>query len=352
MDQGRAGPSSRKAVFYNPAMALSRDISIAVLTAESARRGKKLDFWDVTAATGVRSMRILKETDAVGSVLATDNNELAVEVLKKNADREGSGRINVVWKDAAERIPPGTFDAVDIDPFGTPVPFVEAGISAVREGGILAVTATDMAVLAGPARDACVERYSSSPLRNYLCREAGLRILLAYLARLSRLRGRSVTPLLSIISGYYVRCIVRLSADSGVALPIGVVPFKGYSGPPLRTKSAGGPMWLGPLHDSDFISRIGGLERPGCGRASFKKFIKILKDETKVDVLFYYESGVLSRQLHLESPPPLSSVAQALSERGYAFARTHASEGGWRTDAPASEVEDAFGSLKPGARLG
>lgn len=39
------------------------------------------------------------------------------------------------------------FDCVDIDPYGSPSPFVDAAVQCVADGGLLMVTATDMVSL-------------------------------------------------------------------------------------------------------------------------------------------------------------------------------------------------------------
>ena len=39
----------------------------------------------------------------------------------------------------------GIYDAVDLDPYGTPVQLLDSAVQAVAEGGMLLVTATDMA---------------------------------------------------------------------------------------------------------------------------------------------------------------------------------------------------------------
>lgn len=39
------------------------------------------------------------------------------------------------------------FDIIDLDPYGTAVPFLESAISCLEDGGLLAVTYTDLAVL-------------------------------------------------------------------------------------------------------------------------------------------------------------------------------------------------------------
>ena len=39
----------------------------------------------------------------------------------------------------------GWYDAVDLDPYGSPTHFLDSAVQAVGEGGLLMVTATDMA---------------------------------------------------------------------------------------------------------------------------------------------------------------------------------------------------------------
>lgn len=40
-------------------------------------------------------------------------------------------------------------DVVDLDPYGTAAPFIDAAIGCISDGGLLCVTCTDVAVLAG-----------------------------------------------------------------------------------------------------------------------------------------------------------------------------------------------------------
>lgn len=43
----------------------------------------------------------------------------------------------------------GTYDIIDIDPFGESAPFLDASVQAVKDGGLLCITSTDMPVLSG-----------------------------------------------------------------------------------------------------------------------------------------------------------------------------------------------------------
>jgi tRNA (guanine26-N2/guanine27-N2)-dimethyltransferase len=71
------------------------------------------------------------------------------------------------------------YDAVDLDPYGSPTQLLDGAVQAVAEGGLLLVTATDMAVLCGNNGEACWGKYGSYPLHRAYCHEMALRILLA-----------------------------------------------------------------------------------------------------------------------------------------------------------------------------
>jgi tRNA G26 N,N-dimethylase Trm1 len=43
----------------------------------------------------------------------------------------------------------GSFDVIDIDPYGTAAPFLDGACMAVTQGGLLSITCTDMPVLSG-----------------------------------------------------------------------------------------------------------------------------------------------------------------------------------------------------------
>jgi len=41
------------------------------------------------------------------------------------------------------------FDVVDLDPYGTAAPFIDGAVQSIADAGLLCVTCTDLAVLAG-----------------------------------------------------------------------------------------------------------------------------------------------------------------------------------------------------------
>ena len=88
---------------------------------------------------------------------------------------------------------------IDLDPYRAAAPFLDAAVQAVRDGGMLNVTCTDMATLGGSHPETCYGRYGGFPLQRapYL-QEAALRHLLYALAISAARYGRTIRPILSV----------------------------------------------------------------------------------------------------------------------------------------------------------
>lgn len=63
------------------------------------------------------------------------------------------------------------FDIIDLDPYGCPSIFLDSAVQAIEDGGLLLVTATDMAVLAGNSPETCYSKYGSISLKIKCCHE-------------------------------------------------------------------------------------------------------------------------------------------------------------------------------------
>lgn len=102
------------------------------------------------------------------------------------------------------------FTVIDLDPYGGPNKFLDGAIQSLEEGGLLLVTATDMAVLAGNTPEACIVKYGSVPLKSKACHEIALRILLRCIEGHANRYGRYIKPLLSLSIDFYARVFVRV----------------------------------------------------------------------------------------------------------------------------------------------
>ncbi|HEY6238901.1 MAG TPA: hypothetical protein VIZ68_06945, partial [Thermoplasmata archaeon] len=148
----RKGPARRAPLFYNPAMAPDRDLNVAVVRAWREMGRPCRSGWEMLAATGVRGLRVVHEAGAFERFELTEREPTAAEVLGRNAARYSHEGARATLADARSSAPIGPFDYVDLDPYGTPVPFLDAALQGLGPGGLLAVTATDTRVLAGVDR--------------------------------------------------------------------------------------------------------------------------------------------------------------------------------------------------------
>lgn len=319
-------------------MALDRDLAVALVGARFASARGTLRGWETTAATGIRGLRLLHETGRFASFRLSEASDRSFEVLRANcADHPGA---IAVAEDArrARSVPGAPFDYVDVDPYGSPLPFLGAALGAARSGGVLAVTATDMMVLAGAQPAATRRLYGAEPVRGRLGPEGGLRILLARLAREARAAQLEARPLLAYVGEHHVRAYVALVPASGTPDPVGTVDRASFQGPSLGTGRPVGPLWLGPLFDRELL---GHLELPPTAQAprQLARLLELFRGEAEVRCPFFYESNTLASSLHLPRPPGRERLRRALAQKGFAAARTHVRPEGFRTDAPRDLVE-------------
>ena len=292
------------------------------------------------AATGVRGLRLVEETDAFAGYDFTEENPVAFAVLERNVHESGHGGLRTHLEDARTAPEERAFEYVDLDPFGTPVPFVESAFRALAPLGVLAVTATDMPVLTGVARGVCERRYGGRPIRGAQGPEGGLRILIAYLVGVGAKHALELEPILSYVHDHYVRVFLRSEVsggDLGGSGRIGDPGGLGDAAPSIAGDGPFGPMWLGPLFDPAVVARLGvpsTSERP----EDLGRFLERIREESRADRPFYYEPNSLASELHLAEPPPLGSLLSALREKGFATARSHVRPSAFRTTAPRSVV--------------
>ncbi|HLY77547.1 MAG TPA: hypothetical protein VKT21_06645 [Thermoplasmata archaeon] len=336
-------------MFYNAAMQLDRDLNVAVLRARFPSGPGTCRGWEMLAATGVRGLRLVEETTAFARYDFTEENPAAFAVLERNVHESGHAGLTTHHADATTPVEEKAFDYVDLDPFGTPAPFVDAALRALAPAGVLAVTATDMPVLAGVARGVSERRYGGRPIRGPQGPEGGLRILIAYLVREGAKRAIGLDPILGYLHDHYV----RLFLNAGPALSAAPDPARigdpsvlGENAPKIAGKGPFGPMWLGRLFDPELVAR---LEVPPTAQRpqELRRFLDRLQEESTADRPFYYEPNGLASELHLAEPPPLAAVLEALRAKGYAAARSHVRPSAFRTSAPRAVVYDTARGVRP-----
>ena len=342
------GPGTRTDnVFFNEQMAFGRDVSVMFLRAAG---GNGITAADPMSATGARAVRIANEV-AGTLVTANDIDPKAMPFIEHNIALNSLSNCVPSNRDLHVLFSESSFDYVDIDPFGSPVPFIQSAIRGCRKKGILAITATDTAPLAGAQTGKCRRRYQSEPIRGYMCHESGLRILMCTIAKELAKFDRGMRPLLSFYADHYFRVYVRV--EEGAAPTDRSLEQIGYLhyDPNTLERSASecrdqehdkGPFWLGPLHDKELLSRMDadGMEK----ERRCVKMLRLWRNEPDEQV-FLYDVSELSSFTKM-SPPKMEVLIEALNTAGRT-APTHMSPTSFKTELDTKEVIAIYREFSP-----
>ncbi|KAH8581492.1 dimethylguanosine tRNA methyltransferase [Cryptosporidium sp. chipmunk genotype I] len=106
------------------------------------------------------------------------------------------------------------FTIVDIDPYGTCVPFIDGTVHACEEDGLACFTATDMPVLCGNVPEVTFYKYGGNALKKSYGHEMSLRLLLNTIITTAAKYQKSIIPLLSISVDFYVRVFVKVKTSA------------------------------------------------------------------------------------------------------------------------------------------
>ena len=309
------GPGKIEGIFYNRAMIINRDSTVFLLYNLNVKSSL-----DGLAATGIRGLRIKKENE-IEEVTINDINKKAVETIIKNAEMNNLD-VEITNKNVNSILSEKKYDYVDIDPFGTPVYFID---SSLRSSKILGVTATDTATLGG--RNSRVRRryladvHSESPISH----EIGIRVLLGYVGRMAVRFDLGIKPIFSMWHGHFYRVYIRIL--KGVAKAKETMKNIG-------TYKNGGPLWLSDIHDFEFLNNAR-IPEWIPQKKKLEKYIEIWKNEKFF--LFYYIPNIAS-DLKCSTPSP-NRIIEDLRNMGYEAYKTQFSPQGIRTNADRKELE-------------
>ncbi|XP_034043248.1 tRNA (guanine(26)-N(2))-dimethyltransferase isoform X2 [Thalassophryne amazonica] len=339
---------------------------------------------EALAASGLRSVRFALEVPGLQSVTANDFSTKAAALIVRNAQYNGVDHLlQASCRDASMlmyemRKKTDRYDVIDLDPYGSPASFVDAAVQAVSEGGLLCVTCTDMAVMAGNSGETCYSKYGSISIKAKYCHEMALRIILHSLDQRAGVYQRYIQPLLSISVDFYIRVFVRVftgqatvkNSASKQALIYNCVgcgsfhlqrmgrrtthgknvKYSAAVGPPVgpeceqcgQRHQLAGPLWAEPIHDVEFVQRVLSAVSTNPSRFGTSKRIEgilSMVTEELQDVPLYCTVDSLSSTMHCNTPP-LLQFRSALLHAGFRVSLSHACKNAIKTDAPPAALWD------------
>lgn len=382
-------PSKSMAVFYNKEMTINRDITnLAIAAYNKIYSQKRLIIVDSMAASGVSSIRILKECKNIKKIYINDINPIAIKLIKKNITLNKLDKlkcqIEISRKDAnfllseiaqddcstleQEKHKP---NVISIDPFGTPNRYLDSAFKAIQKvNGLLCITATDTPVLFGIKQNACQRKYLSKPLHSEYCKEVGARILIYFITRIANINNLGIIPLLTFYSKHFIRVFALTFKNKklitkhiknfgyiihcqhcGYRTALKNQPLYIFKKCPLcNTKESldyAGPLWLKKIHDSQFIKEVIVLnkETEYKYKNRIDKLLNLALEEINMPVS-YYNIHKLSQNLKLPYVPRMKVIQKMIKEKGYKVSRTHFDFLSIKTNMSLKLIKDSLLDLK------
>ena len=368
--------SKEMEVFYNPVMKNNRDISVILL---NCAENKNMQIGLTLEASGIRGIRLLKDLDAgkIKSISFNDYDAKAVRSIKNNLMLSNIKKFTIIkntinknfannlkkikdndynWGGRDKKIEihnedaslfllnSSGFDYIDVDPFGSSNPFLDAAIKRISRNGILAVTNTDTAALTGTYPDACIRKYWAAPRRDYMMHETGLRILIRKIQLIGMQYEKALIPIFSYFKEHYFRaffrCVKGKKEVDKIWLQHGML-------------NGAGPLWLGELWDRDLANKMhGALLKNNIKKnnnynndnknmaqinnflydGGLLKFLNAIKEESKLNIAGFYDIHDSAEKLKLKTIPKKEEIIKKIIEAGHKAASTHFSGTCIRTD--------------------
>lgn len=338
------GPGSKRGVpFYNPSMELNRDLSVVFCQRFVDNCIKPPILLDGLAASGIRGVRFANEIDGDFQVVVNDWNSDCYNLIKKNIikfkNAEASNfNLNSLLSD-------NKFDYIDIDPFGSPVYFIDSAIRSIKNNGVISCTATDTATLCGVYPKVCFRRYGAIPFHSIVMKEVGLRILIGFIARVAGIYDKGVNPLISYAADHYFRVYISVknnmtSANRSMSnfRVIKAGEQIGYR----KTDKDVGPLWMGNLQNKKLFGDLRTIlfgKKFGT-RNELWQLLDILEEESDAPTFFYTTDSISS--FTKSSSPKRDVLFKSLRNKGYNVYRTHFSSTGFKTNSSINIIEKMF----------
>ena len=353
-------------VFFNPLMDLNRDLAVLAVQVFQEEKGRPIVVCEPLAGCAVRGLRFAREVKGVEKVVVNDLNSKAYKLTLKNIKLNGMDKTVEAYNEDANLLLSRyakrgcRFDVIDVDPFGSPTPYLNSALRAIKNGGLLCLTATDTAVLCGVHFKACFRHYGAKPLRTEYCHELAIRILYGFLASSAAKIDLAVQPFFCHSTNHYFRVYVKVFRGAKKADQtlnnLGYIfhcfkclnrkVFAGFFPKPQKCEVCGGemdfagPLWVGKLWDKETVKKM--LNLAETKNFNRKRLVKGILEKIFLEVDGPPTYHVLSHFCDLLNvlTPPYKTTIKKVLEMGYHATPTHFNPQGIRTNIPVNILRE------------
>ena len=342
--------------FYNPRSKYVRDLGILAATIYRQDRGS-LRVLDALAGCGVRSLRYYQESNADYLYINEGNPQLN-SLLQQNLKRAIAPDNYQITHQDAHRVffrcyqHRDYYDLVDVDCFGSAVPYLNSMLWATKIGGLMYLTSTDGRTITGHPPEKTVQTYNAIARSHPAIQEQALRILIGATQQQAATKNLGVEPIFSLFTGQTYRVMLRLVSKPRIntnnygflSYCRGCGNYQTFDWRKLDrvgcvcdrpTVTVSGAMWLGKLHDPQQLQRFTALAQK-LNWQKIAELLNLMQGEIDFPPYFYTLREIGSRgKLDL---PKRSHLIAALQDKGYRAAPTHIEPQGIKTNARMEDV--------------
>ncbi len=321
------GPGTKTAGFYNMDQKLNRDITISFL-----RTVKPKIALDAFGGTGVRGLRINKEAGM--KTVISEINKKSYEYINNNRELNNSS-VEIYNKTFQAILNDYLFDYIDIDPYGSVLPYIDDAMSNVRNRGYIGVTATDLTSLTGSMPAKTFRRYRASVINDIYRHESGVRLLIGEIVQRAAALDKAAIPMVSLWHSHYYRIIFQIVSSSNKAdMQLGKIGvFDRHTGLSSQYPSSReGPLWLGDLN-SDIVNNLDYIENPD------KLFLSTMERIRTNDLSLYFADIADFARIAETNTKPVEASMEKLRDNGITCGRSQFSNTGIKVS---STIPDAL----------
>ncbi len=372
--------SKKLDVFYNPIMKFNKDATILLL---NCVENKPMQVCDLLAGSGIRSLRMLKELKKgkLKSIFINDKHAGFFDTIRQNLELNSipekqakfyesnsdykynivrsktsinkkltiEKKINVTNEEGSQLLlKTSGFDYIDIDPFGSPNPFLDAAVKMVSRGGIIGITLTDTAALTGTYINAGKRKYWAKAVKNEFMHETGVRIFIRKVQLIGAQYEKALAPILSIAKDHYYRVFFR--AEKGKQKVDQLLGQHKYfihcqkcfknSFSVFNNKECcdsqglwAGPLWAGKLHEKSLLKKMAKISE-----GETKQYFELLLEEDSIDSAFFFDIHKMCKELKLQNLPSFGTIINSIQSKKFLASRTQFNRFGIKTDIQAEEL--------------
>lgn len=327
--------------FYNPKSKFVRDLGVLAATVYKQETGR-LRVLDALAGCGVRSLRYGQESNADYLWINEGNSQLDSILQQNLASKIPPDNYRITHEDAHRVFfscyqQRDYYDLVDVDCFGSAVPYLNSMLWATKIGGLMYLTSTDGRTLTGHPPEKTVQTYNAIARSHPAIQEQALRILIGAVQQQAASKGFGIEPVFSLFTGQTYRIMLRLlpkpqlNTDNYGFLVYchSCGNYQTFSWRKLNQVGCSchhpaivvsGAMWLGELHDLVQLKQFTALAQK-WGWQKIVKLLNLMQGEINFPPYFYTLRSIGNRgKLDL---PKRSHLIQALQDNGDQAAATH-----------------------------